>query len=237
MLKQKNVNIKVDGTDYEVAVTWKKVKRMTLRIDRQGAPCLSVPLRTPDREIMKFLTSCGSWIKKNAGNRDFFSFPERLAEGDEVLLLGIRRRMTIMQGNRAAIELCPDGAVLYMRGEREDPVKAAAAYRRALQQFAMQLFEMRFRIYSDVIPAGHGSPVLKIRDMTSRWGSANSNTNEIHLSIHLIKTPLACIDSVILHEAVHFTHMDHGSGFYSMLLARMPDYKDRNEMLKRYARS
>ena len=235
MYKTDKVIQTVNGTSYEITVTRKKVKRMTLRIDRQGKPCLSVPLNAARGEIEDFLRSCSGWLARNAGQRSFFSLPDALRDGDEVMILGENRRISLVSGSKASLSFREGRPVLAMRGP-DDPMKAASAYEKALTDLALDVFRRRLAIYADVIPKRFGVPEIRIRKMTSRWGSANQKTKEIHLSLYLIKTPLECIDSVVLHEAVHFTHMDHGDGFYDMLLRRMPDYKQRSRKLKEYAR-
>ena len=235
MQKNSKVIQTVNGRSYEITVTRKNVKRMTLRIDRQGKPCLSVPAGASRAEIEEFLRSCSGWLAGNAGQRSFFSLPETLSDGDEVMILGENRRITLVSGPRAALSFREGRPVLAMRGP-DDPVKAAAAYEKALADLALDVFRRRLAACADVIPKKFGTPEVKVRKMTSRWGSASQRTGEIHLSLYLIKAPLECIDSVVLHEAVHFTHMDHGKGFYDMLLGRMPDYRQRSRKLKEYAR-
>ena len=235
MYKTDKVIQAVNGVPYEITVTRKNVKRMTLRIDRQGKPCLSVPVRAARAEIEGFLRSCSGWLVRNAGQRSFFSLPEALRDGDEVMILGENRRISLVSGPKASLSFPEGRPMLAMRGPG-DPVRAAAAYEKALTDLALDVFRRRLAAYADVIPKRFGSPEIRIRKMTSRWGSANRKTGEIHLSLYLIKTPIECIDSVVLHEAVHFTHMDHGDGFYEMLLGRMPDYKQRSRKLKEYAR-
>lgn len=226
---------RVNGRSYEITVTRKNVKRMTLRIDRQGKPCLSVPLNAARGEIEDFLRSCSGWLAKNAGQRSFFSLPDALRDGDEVMILGENRRISLVSGSKASLSFREGRPVLAMR-DPGDPVKAASAYEKALRDLALDVFRRRLAVYADVIPRRFGTPEVRVRKMTSRWGSANQKTGEIHLSLYLIKAPLECIDSVVLHEAVHFTHMDHGDGFYYMLLGRMPDYRQRSRKLREYAR-
>ena len=226
---------RVNGRSYEITVTRKNVKRMTLRIDRQGKPCLSVPLNAPRGEIEDSLRSCSGWLAKNAGQRSFFSLPDALRDGDEVMILGENRRISLVSGPKASLSFREGRPALAMR-DPSDPVKAASAYEKALRDLALDVFRRRLAVYADVIPRRFGTPEVRVRKMTSRWGSANQKTGEIHLSLYLIKAPLECIDSVVLHEAVHFTHMDHGDGFYDMLLGRMPDYRQRSRKLREYAR-
>ena len=42
-------------------------------------------------------------------------------------------------------------------------------------------------------------------------------------------------DYVALHELVHFLHHDHGPGFYAVMDALMPQWRQLRQELKRYA--
>ena len=235
MYQEELIIQEVNGVSYEIRMTRKNVKRMTLRIDKQGDPRLSVPIRATRAEIWKFMMSCSDWLARNAGKREFFTLPGELRDGDEVTILGESRKLIIRRAAKASLTFISGAAVLYVR-DPDDPAKAASAYEKALRDLALIVFRERLSRYLDIIPERFGVPQVKIRKMTSRWGSANQSTGEIHLSLYLIKAPLDCIDSVVLHEAVHFTHMDHGTRFYDMLLRRMPDYHERSRKLKEYAR-
>ena len=161
MYKTGKVIQTVNGTSYEITVNRKNVKRMTLRIDRQGKPCLSVPLNAARGEIEDFLRSCSGWLAKNAGQRSFFSLPDALRDGDEVMILGENRIISLISGTKASLSFREGRPVLAMRGPG-DPVKAAAAYEKALTDLALDLFRRRLSAYADVIPKRFGMPEIRI---------------------------------------------------------------------------
>ena len=45
--------------------------------------------------------------------------------------------------------------------------------------------------------------------------------------------PEAAIDYVVVHELAHIRHHNHGSDFYALVAAVLPDYKERQAMLRR----
>ena len=64
-----------------------------------------------------------------------------------------------------------------------------------------------------------------VRDMKSRWGSCNTVTKHINLSLMLAQRSDAELDYVILHELVHTVVPDHGRDFYDMMDRFMPGWK------------
>lgn len=74
-------------------------------------------------------------------------------------------------------------------------------------------------------------PQLQFRWMQKRWGSCSAK-GTITINYELIKTPLSCIEYVVLHELCHLKYSHHGKPFYSLLTAFMPDWKQRKERLE-----
>ena len=78
-----------------------------------------------------------------------------------------------------------------------------------------QLRQSLDRVYPLTEPLGVAYPQLKIRA--------------------LVRCPPLLRDYVALHELVHFLHHDHGPGFYAVMDALMPQWRQLRQELKRYA--
>ncbi len=61
--------------------------------------------------------------------------------------------------------------------------------------------------------------------MHTRWGSCNTQTHHINLSLMLATRSDAELDYVILHELVHTVVPNHGPEFYALMDRFMPGWK------------
>lgn len=77
-----------------------------------------------------------------------------------------------------------------------------------------------------VAPAG-----LKITGAQKRFGSC-SGKNSLCFSWRLMRYPEAAIDYVVVHELAHIRHKNHGREFYRFIESILPDYKEREKLLR-----
>ena len=71
-----------------------------------------------------------------------------------------------------------------------------------------------------------------VRDMHTRWGSCNTKTHHINLSLMLATRSDAELDYVILHELVHTAVPNHGPDFYALMDRYMPGWKKMRRALR-----
>ena len=71
-----------------------------------------------------------------------------------------------------------------------------------------------------------------VRDMHTRWGSCNTKTHHINLSLMLADRSDAELDYVIIHELVHTVVPNHGPEFYAMMDQLMPEWKSIRKRLR-----
>ena len=72
---------------------------------------------------------------------------------------------------------------------------------------------------------------ITVTGARTRFGSC-SGKNSICFSYHLMRYPDKAIDYVVVHELAHIKHKNHSKDFYSFVARFMPDYKEREKLLK-----
>lgn len=99
----------------------------------------------------------------------------------------------------------------------------------SLRKKAEAILPERIAFYSEqmgVIPNG-----FKITSAQSRLGSC-SGKNNICFSWRLMDYPDEAIDYVVVHELAHIRHKNHSKAFYQYIAEYLPDYKERQRLLK-----
>lgn len=87
-----------------------------------------------------------------------------------------------------------------------------------------------FPLFADILNGQ--KPMLRVREMKTRWGVCHIDKRIITLNMRLATFPLEVIEYVILHEYVHFIHPNHQTGFHTEMARLMPDYKQRRKLLR-----
>lgn len=66
---------------------------------------------------------------------------------------------------------------------------------------------------------------IRMRMMTSRWGSCNPRTGNLTFNYRLAAYPDECIEYVVIHELAHLVYADHSGEFWEFVSRFCPDYK------------
>jgi hypothetical protein len=72
---------------------------------------------------------------------------------------------------------------------------------------------------------------VTITGARTRFGSC-SGKNRICFSWRLMQYPKEAVDYVVVHELAHIKHKNHSKDFYALVEQYLPDYRQREKMLK-----
>lgn len=73
---------------------------------------------------------------------------------------------------------------------------------------------------------------IRITSAKTRFGSCTAK-NSLNFSWRLMRYGEREIDYVVVHELAHIRHHDHSKAFYAVVASVMPDYKERQAVLKK----
>ena len=219
---------------------YKNVKRINLRVHRDGRVCVSSGYFVPQRQIDTFLTQNSGFIlqtlerfrkMREAGDGMAAGKNRIYEDGDTLYLKGIPYRLRVVEGKKE--EVAPVGRVLLLT---QKDVHNAGRRKRMLDAFLKKECQAEIdRLCQKVYPAfremGVCRPQIRIRSMVSRWGSCQPAAGVLTFARQLVEVPESCAEYVVVHEFAHFIHPDHSPRFHAFLDRMMPDWKERRKRL------
>lgn len=104
---------------------------------------------------------------------------------------------------------------------------------------AAEVEALRQRAKADIPPRvsfwaarmGLQPAAVKITSARTRFGSCSSK-DHLCFSLYLMQYPPEAIDAVVVHELCHMRHRDHSGAFYAEVQRWLPDYREREKLLR-----
>lgn len=244
----------IDDIEVEVRRNSRRRTRIGLAFDPAGYLIMDAPLHTADEDIRAMVAEHHRWlrVRLNKVKETAEEFhPPRYRSGELVHYLGEAYRLEVVPGMTAEVTHAAAGPMAgdqlglfagvgmgFARLKVVAPDVAVGSVKGILEGWfkdrAAEDFSVRLDQFAHTLPwLNAGAPRWRQSFMRSQWGSCSAD-GRISLNTHLIKTPAALIDYVILHELCHLKHLNHGKRFYALMSRHMPDWKQRRTHLNRY---
>lgn len=232
--------IVLSGVLVEYELQYKNVKRINLRVHRDGRVSVSANRFVAQRQIDAFLLQNGDFIletqdrfrkMREAGDGMTVGKDRRYEDGDILYLQGRPCRLRLLSGSRESVEEI--GNVLLVT---QKDVTDGGRRKRMMEKFLTARCREEIEAFCHkVFPAfeklGVSWPEIRIRSMVSRWGSCHPTKGVLTFARQLIEVPPACMEYVVVHEFSHFIHPDHSPRFHDFMTGMMPDWKERRKLL------
>lgn len=198
-----------------------KRRRAVLTVDESGLT-VSVPLRTSDRYISRFLEDSASWVLRKLETWESRKPRPRLWQDGELIdYLGRQLRLALAAGRYPLVQL-QDGDILALSlPDPYAPDTVRAALVKWYKRHAQAHFGARVEHYSTQLAIE--APRVLISNARTRWGSCNAN-REVRLSWRLMQGAPHIVDYVVAHELAHLRHMNHSARFWRVVERLCPDY-------------
>lgn len=222
----------------EYRLTRKDVKNINLRVKPDGQVLVSAKEELPVKYIDDFVCRKQEYIfhsqkKYKAQYKELSSISKRYVSGESVDILGKSLRLKVIEGEEERV--WADGIFVFLSVKEKDDLKRKAKLMNDwIENLRIETFSQICKeVYQKFKKYGVLYPELRIRYMSSRWGSCQPEKGVITLNSKLIEAPRRCIEYVVLHEFVHFISPDHSRKFYNFMAMLMPDWEERKTELER----
>lgn len=189
---------------FKIECIKKRVKYLRLKITSTGDIKLIAPLHATKFQIDNFIKTHSMWIEKTLS---------KIPKSDPNLIKFLGKSYKIQISNEFKFSddyiFTPDLQTLNHYANEK----------------LKELINQYIAIYSPKI--GKEINAIRIKKMTTRWGSCNSKKGYLNFSSNLIQRDIKFIEYVVLHELAHLIYPHHQKEFYDFIASLMADYKSR----------
>jgi predicted metal-dependent hydrolase len=233
MIRQIDLNGKNVNYEYQQ----KEVKNINLRIKSDKSVIVSANSSVPIETIEDFLISRSTYIL-NALNyyeelEKYAPKPKRFVNGESITVLGRDMRISVREGQKNKVE--SDVSFVYITvKDTNDYEQKRKTFDKWMKKLCRETINS---ICESVFPKFKKYdveyPVVRYRNMVSRWGSCQPKRKTLTFNYRLVESPIFCIEYVVTHEFTHFLYPNHSKQFYQQLSMFMPDWKERKDILEK----
>lgn len=230
--KPKQEYLKVNGI--EILIRRKHIKNLYLRIEQETLQAvISAPLRMSVVDIERFVLSKANWLQQKL---DFLAkrrlvFAAQETAGESLWLWGKKYAVRFIHG-REEIVIAENEVIFSSSIEDSSTEKLTKCidklYRQQLAQ-KIEQFAVFWQKRLQLTAAG-----WRIRKMKTRWGTCNTFSSMITINYNLVRLPVECLEYIIVHELAHLYEPSHNSRFKNFLTQNLPDWKQRESLLKHF---
>lgn len=218
---------------YRVNLDPNRTTRVAIHVDPDGSVIVDAPTDRPDVLIHKAVHKRARWIVYHvaeAKDRYRNVRPKSYVSGEQVLYLGCRYMLKVIQSDGANGTAKLKGNRLEVHSKSKDTTKIRAIVRAWYRRKAYNYFSSKLDKHSIILPWVNETPPFRLLEMSKQWGSC-SQSGEIILNPNLVKAPRPCIDYVLVHELSHLRHHDHSPKFWKLIDVHAKDWRKAKKQL------
>jgi predicted metal-dependent hydrolase len=220
----------VGGLTFEVRRSARR-KTLGVTVDRAGELIIHAPEGTENTELLRWTRSKLLWVHRKLAIKEELAAQVREPEyvtGESFFFLGRSYRLQVVGEQAEALSF--DGRAFSLR--RDVRMRAPALFRSWYLDAGKKWISARVALLAPRI--GVVAPRVEVRDLGFHWGSCGKN-NVTYFNWKLLQLPVRLADYVLAHELAHLIEPHHGREFWAVLERSLPDWRQRQEDLRRKA--
>lgn len=220
---------------FEIVLAFDRFRTLRIRVRPDGEVVVRAPRHVPLATVLEHVRERAGWIAGHLRRVLSLPVPTPPSYGDGAPLRHLGRELRLRYELGRAGPPRMEGECLVLPFSRPPE---AERVRRVVESWRLaQAREIFTRMLRALLPRfdalGVRRPTeLKVRAMTSRWGSCTAG-GVVTLNRHLLKARPELIEYVIAHELCHLRHMSHDKRFYGLLSQALPQWKTLRAELRR----
>lgn len=226
---QTSFALRVDDRTIEVALRrHARARRYTLRIHPKGhGAVVTLPKRGSIAEAKTFVARHVDWLRERLAPA-----PAGLAPGSMVPIGGIAHRLVATGASRGLVrQLTVEGEPrLLVPGEPDHLERRVVDH---LKRLARREFTAAVARHAEAL--GVRPAAIRIKDTTSRWGSATA-AGVLSFSWRIVMAPPVVLDYLAAHEVAHLKEMNHSPRFWAHCHRLAPRAEEAKAWLKAHGR-
>ena len=209
------MNYEINNKQYKVIIEKKNNKNTYIRITDKEEIYVTTNYFTTKNKIIKLLDENQSKIEKMINSKKKHHQ---------------KKQQFWYLGKTYEINYTPTKKVTIIENQInvENERKLELWLKRQTRELFQERLDICYQKFQESIPY----PILKIRNMKTRWGVCNKKNNSVTLNSNLIQYNIDQIDYVIIHELSHFVHFNHSKSFWNTVEKYDPNYKQNRKALK-----
>lgn len=200
--------------------------KILIKVNRDLRVVASAPKYISNKGVIEAVKESLDWIQKQQkkiSEQGPEQIPKQFCDGELHPYMGIDYPIRIIQSSKNKVAFTDN--TIEIQSKHTDIDKTQSLLDAWYKTEAKSIFDARITLLLTKTYWVARQPTVSIRTMKSCWGSCSAS-GSIRLNSQLIKTPLACIDYVILHELCHIAEMNHSQRFYRLLDQVMPQWRE-----------
>ncbi|MBM3580044.1 MAG: M48 family metallopeptidase [Alphaproteobacteria bacterium] len=220
----------IEISGIKIFLTQKKIRNLHLRILPPSSEVrVSAPLRFSLEKIEEFVLKRIDWIKNGQNQirklheEGKIEMPPKFLSGEKHEFLGKKFEFELIRNSSAnKLIFSAERFVMTVKGQSNFAQRQKLMdnfYRKNLQEMIPQMIE-KYEKKMGVKVAEFG-----IKKMKTRWGTCNVRARRIWLGLELAKKPAGFLESIVVHEMVHFLEQKHSKRFYELMDRFMPKWR------------
>ncbi|MGB9695358.1 MAG: M48 family metallopeptidase [Caldisericaceae bacterium] len=214
-----------------VVIQRKNVKKINIRVTRDGRVVVSAPVEINDDMIEKILEKRSSWIAKKLEEMEVRKkYLPQFVDGGNVWLFGKPYVLRVLDGKKDEVSLRDGELLVKVAGGGTERVRHLVV--EWLRRQAIRVIRGKIKEVAEVLDVKPER--IELREWKSKWGLCKASAGTLGFNWKLIQLPDKLIDYIVVHELAHLRHHGHDRSFWMVVAKVLPDWKQRHRELKEW---